>query len=185
MPGGTVVADRQQLTRLLGQFRDLPPKVRTSTRRELRAVGDDVIGEQRAILSGPLPAGVEVAGQSRALAYNKKTGQFFTRKINLYADREVQRPGRSTGLRERIKAGLVTRVVTGKTRQGIDIRTQNRKAPMSTGWNAKRFRHPVFGNKERWVYQAGQPYFFKPVFKGRADMIRRAAAILNDAVEGR
>ncbi|MFA8415098.1 hypothetical protein ACEPTV_33165 [Burkholderia pseudomallei] len=77
------------------------------------------------------------------------------------------------------------RVVTGQTRQGLDFRTQNNKAPMSTGWNAKRFRHPVFGNRDAWVYQAGQPYFFAPVIEGRNDVIRRATDILNNALEGR
>lgn len=177
-------ADVEDLRALLKLFKGLPPKVRTGVRRDLRTVGDDVIAGQRAILSGPLPAGVEVAGKTRTLSYNKKTGKFFTRELNTYRDRDVKRPGRSSGLRERIKAALVTRVVTGKTRQGIDIRTQNSRAPMSTGWNAARFKHPVFGNRKNWVHQAGQPYFFGPVFKGRADMIVRATAILNDALEG-
>ena len=77
-------------------------------------------------------------------------------------------------------------MVTGTTRQGIEVKTQNSKAPMSTGWNAARFRHPVFGNKAApWVYQGGQPYFFGPIFDGRAQMIRRAIDTLNNAMEGR
>lgn len=185
MPGTQVKADAASLRALLKDFNDLPPKVKTKTRRELRATGDDVIAEQRAILSGPLPAGVAVAGKQQTLAFNKKTGKFYTRKVNVFAEREVQRGGRSTGLREGIKSGLVTRVVTGTTRQGIEVKTQNSKGRMSTGWNAKRFRHPVFGNRDRFVYQAGQPYFFDPIFRGRADMIRKATDILNDAVEGK
>ena len=180
-----IKSDVDSLRTLLKGFNDLPPKVKTETRRELRKTGDDVIARQRAILDGPLPAGVAVTRQFTARYTNPKTGREYTRKLNEYGDRDVQRGGRSSGLRERIKAGLVTRVVTGSTRQGIDIRTQNRKATMSTGWNAKRFRHPVFGNKERWVYQGGQPYFFEPVFVGRAEMIARAIDILNNAVEGR
>lgn len=177
-------ADAASLRALLKDFNDMPPKVKTATRRELRSTGDDIIAAQRAILDGPLPAGVAVAGKTTTLAFNKKSGRFYTRKLNVYADREVKRGGRSTGLREGIKAGLVTRVVTGTTRQGIDVRTQNSKGQMSTGWNAARFRHPVFGNRERFVYQSGQPYFFAPIFAGRAALIARAIDILNDAVEG-
>lgn len=176
--------DAAQLRALLQEFNDLPPKIKTETRRALRGTGDEVIAAQRAILDGPLPAGVAVAGQTRLFQINKK-GSVTILKRNTYEDREVQKPGRSSGLREGIKSGLVTRVVTGTTRQSIEIKTQNSKAPMSTGWNAKRFRHPVFGNKEKFVYQAGQPYFFGPIFVGRADMIARAIDILNDAVEGR
>lgn len=185
MAGVQIKPDAAQLRNLLGTFNDLPPKVKTAVRRDLRSTGDDVIAGQRAILDGPLPAGVQAAGKRNTLLINKKTGKPYVRKINVYKDREVQRPGRTSGLREAIKAGLVTRVVTGSTRQGIEVRTQNKKGPMSTGWNAVRFRHPVFGSKERYVYQGGQPYFFKPVFEGRAEMIAHAIDILNDAVEGK
>lgn len=176
--------DAAQLRALLSQFNDLPAKVKTETRRDLRRVGDDVIAGQRAVLDGPLPAGVAVTGRTRSFQVNKKGGISIKRR-NTYGDRDVQRGGRSTGLREAIKAGLVTRVVTGKTRQGIEVKTQNSKAPMSTGWNAQRFRHPVFGNREAFAYQAGQPYFFKPVFEGRTEMIASAVDILNKAVEGK
>ena len=177
--------DAAQLSALLKQFADLQPKVRTETRRELRHVGDEVIGRQRAILDGPLPSGVAVLGKTPTLAINKKTGATYIRRVNVYGERNVQRSGRSSGLREGIKAGLTTRVVTGTTRQSIEVRTQNSKGPMSTGWNSKRFRHPVFGNRDKWAYQAGQPYFFGPVFQGRADMIARAIDIINSAVEGK
>lgn len=176
--------DPRSLERLLREFRDLPPKVKTGVRRELRAVGDDVIAAQRSILDGPLPRGVKVSGRSTVFAKNRKTGRTYLRRVNTYADTDVERPGRSTGLRERIKEGLATRVVTGKTRQGIDIRNTNRKAEMSTGWNSKRFRHPVFGSTDKWVYQAGQPYFFGPVMAGRDDLLRRAEVILTEALKG-
>lgn len=156
-----VEADPESLRRLLKAFRELPKEVKTGVRRELRTVGDDVIRGQREILDGPLPSGVTV------------TGQRFGRGM---------RGGRSTGLREGIKKGLKTRIVAGKTRVGIDIRTNTRRAPMSTGWNAKRFRHPTFG-RAPWVYQAGQPYFYPPVIEGRDDMIIRATRVLNKAIE--
>jgi hypothetical protein len=185
-----VKTEVESLRALLRTFNDLPPKVKTDVRRDLRKTGDEVIAVQRAILDGPLPTGVQRVAQFKHPAINKKTGQLVTQKFNIYADRAILRPGRSrsdkdggVGLREGIKAGLVTRVVTGTTRQGVDIRTQKKIGEMSTGWNAKRFRHPLFGNKKRWIYQNGQPYFFKPVFEGRARMIERAIDIINEAVQ--
>jgi len=179
-------ADVTQLRELLKLFNELPPKVKREARSALRHTGDQIIAGQRSILDGPLPAGVAVEGKRTTLALNKKTGRYYVRQINNFVDRDVQRGGRSSGLREGIKSALVTRVVTGTTRQGIEVRTQNGKGAMSTGWNAKRFRHPVFGNKSAaWVYQAGQPYFFAPVFKGRAELIENAIQILNNALEGR
>lgn len=179
-----VEPDPAQLRDLLKQFNELPPKVRTQSRRALRATGATIIAAQGAILDGPLPAGVAVTGKSFEFAVNKRTGKTFTRKINVYGEKQVSRPGRSSGLRAAIKAGLVTRVVTGQTRQSIEIKTQNSKAPMSTGYNSRRFRHPVFGNKDQWAYQAGMPYFFPPIFEGRKQMIAEAIDILNNAIEG-
>lgn len=185
-----VKTDVESLRALLRAFNDLPPKVRTDVRRDLRKTGDEIIAAQRAILNGPLPTGVQRVAQFKHPAINKKTGQLVTQKFNVYADRAILRPGRSRsdkeggiGLREGIAAGLVTRVVTGSTRQGVDIRTQKRIGTMSTGWNAKRFRHPLFGDKTRWIYQNGQPYFFKPVFAGRERMIDRAVEIINKAID--
>jgi hypothetical protein len=180
-----VKPDAAQLRSLLQTFNDIPKDEKTAVRSALRHTGDDVISGQRAVLDGPLPPGVQVTGKTTTLAFNKKTRHTYVRTVNVFGDVATKRGGRSSGLREGIKAGLVTRVVTGTTRQSIEIKTQTNKAPMSTGWNAKRFRHPVFGNKDTFVYQAGQPYFFDPIFKGRAAMIEDAVAILNKAVEGR
>jgi hypothetical protein len=174
--------DKQSLGELLGQLRDLPPEIRKGVRKELRTVGDGVIAAQRAILAGPLPAGVEKTGQSRKVRKSKRTGRFYVAKVNQYGDRERSGRARSTGLRDAISAGLVTRIVTGKTRSGINVRAQNKRAPMSTGWNSKLFRHPVFG-QDAWVYQRGQPYFFGPILEGREEMIRLATDIMNKAIE--
>jgi len=176
--------DATQLAELLREFRELPPKVKRGVRAALHHTGDGIIEGQRAILDGPLPAGVAVSGHRLTLAKNRKNGQFVVRRTNIYGEQAVKRPGRHTGLRQGIKDALVTRVVTGTTRQGIEIRTQNNKATMSTGWNARLFRHPVFGNRNAWAYQAGQPYFYAPVIAGREALIVDATAILNAAIEG-
>ncbi|MDR0594525.1 MAG: hypothetical protein LBG60_15010 [Bifidobacteriaceae bacterium] len=177
-----VEVDKESLSRLLTGFKALPKEVQRGVRKELRTVGDGVIAGQRAILAGPLPAGVQVTGQKRTLK-TSKGGSLYVHKRNTYGDRDRSGRARSTGLRDAISAGLVTRVVTGKTRQGIEVKTRNAKAPMSRGWNSKMFRHPVFGRKDEWVYQRGQPYFFAPAIAGRDDMIIRATQILNKALE--
>lgn len=173
--------DKTQLASLLGGLKELPPKIRRDTRRDLRGVGDGVIAAQREILSGPLPAGVEKVGQRSRLEVNKKTGKFRVVKRNVYGDAERKNAQRSTGMREAIKAGLKTRVVTGAKRQGIDVTTTG---PRQNGfnqakvWNLARFRHPTFGRPDSYVYQGGQPYFYGPVRAGYDDMLKRAEEIL-------
>ncbi|MFA8415099.1 hypothetical protein ACEPTV_33170, partial [Burkholderia pseudomallei] len=61
--------------------------------RDLRRVGDDVIERQRAILSGPLPPGVQVAGKTLKLVRGRG-GKVSLRKVNRYQDAAVKRPGR-------------------------------------------------------------------------------------------
>lgn len=79
----------------------------------------------------------------------------------------------STGLREEIARGLKVRVVAGKTRQGIDVKTTG---PKRGGYNlarlmqAAQFRHPVFGS-DAWVDQSGHPYFFEPATDELRDLM--------------
>jgi hypothetical protein len=178
--------DPEQLRALLAGMRELPPKVKRDTRRELRTVGDDIIAKQRAILDGPLPTGVAKTGQRRVLTPNARTGKFGYRNLNVYADKDVARPGRSSGMREAIKAGLKTRIVTGTTRQGIEVATSGPKVDgfnQAKFWQKVQFRHPAFGHRDRYVYQKGQPYFFHPAIEGRDDLLAKAAAILSRGVD--
>lgn len=173
--------DKAQLASLLGGLKELPPKIRRDTRRDLRGVGDDAIGEMREILSGPLPAGTEKSGERRTLAVSKRKGTFYVVKKNVYRDVDVKRPGRSSGMREAIKSGLRTRVVTGARYTGIDVKTTGPrlgKHNQAKVWNLARFRHPTFGRDDSWVYQQGQPFFYGPMRRGADAMIQRAEEIL-------
>lgn len=181
---GTEV-DKAHLQDLLALMTYLPPAIRRDTRRELRTVGDDVIEQQREILSGPLPKGVRKTGQTRDLAVRR--GKLRVVKKNTYGETDVKRGGRSTGLRAGIKAGLRTRVMTGARNLGVDVKStgpRDGKFNKAKFWNGPRFRHPVFGNKSNYVYQGGQGYFFGPARAGYNDMIERAGEILERNMKG-
>lgn len=176
--------DPESLKALLKRLQGFPPKVRTGVRRELRQVGDETIAQQRAILAGPLPAGTTKTGFSHKIVHARRKGKFFLVKTNVYTDTDVKSPGRSTGMRAAISAGLRTRVVATPKRQSIEIKTTGPKVDgynKAKFWNKRRFRHPVFGNKGRWVDQQGKPYFRAPVLAGRDDMVRRAESVLREA----
>lgn len=177
--------DPEELKRLLLRLKEFLPKVRTAARRELRAIGDDTIAEQRRILDGPLPRGVKKTGQHVEVRQRAgKSKKFRAIRVNDYADTKVKRSGRSTGLRDGIKAGLKLRIVAGKTRQGIELKTTGPKDAHGYNrakfWEKRVFRHRVFGG-DTYVYQAGQPYFRGPALAGRDEMVRRAGEILRDA----
>ena len=179
--------DQAKLRDLLALMTYMPPNIRRDTRRELRTVGDDVIAKQREILSGPLPKGVRKSGQAMVLRPGRG-GSFRLIKQNTYEDADVKNGGRSSGMREGIKAGLRTRILTGARTLGIDIKTTGPRAGkfnQAKFWNGPRFRHPVFGNKNTYVYQSGQGFFFGPARAGYDDMAKRAEDILERNLKGR
>lgn len=142
------------LRTFLADLKDFSPRLAREIRRDMRKSGDDVIAEQRAALSGPLPGTrtISIGTQGRTLD--------LTRSANRR---------RTTGLREDIKRGLKVRVLAGKTRQGVELRSTGPRRNgynMARVWNAREFRHPVFGTDE-WEEQAGQPYFWAPAIAGR------------------
>jgi len=79
--------------------------------------------------------------------------------------RSTRRAARRGGLRESIARSTKTSVRTGGRQPGIRVRIDpkglppdQRKLPMYLddpgGW-----RHPLFGNRSKWVHQQGKPYF--------------------------
>lgn len=164
------------------RIREFSPKLARAVRRDMRRSGDEIIAEQRAVLAGPLPRGVTVSGQRTARWRNAKTGKWHTRKLNVYRDTDVRNAGRGKGLRRAIGDNLRTRVVISEKRTGVSIRTTNAKNTGSNFWQAKRFRHPTFGNRDRMQYQAGQPYFWAPAFRGADRMARRIDVALDEAL---
>ncbi|KQR91287.1 MAG: hypothetical protein J0I33_00125 [Microbacterium ginsengisoli] len=164
------------------RIKEFSPALARNTRRDLRRSGDEIIAEQRAILSGPLPRGVKVAGQRRRLVVNKKTGTAAFRLFNVYREVDVKNAGRGSGLREGIKQSLKTRVTLTEKRTAISVRTTNARKTGATFWQSRRFRHPAWGDRERMYDQAGQPYFWGPAFRGAERMAGRVSAAIDDAL---
>ncbi|MBB3158192.1 hypothetical protein FHS07_001888 [Microbacterium proteolyticum] len=181
------VPDPESLRRLISKLREFPPAVRTPVRRELRALGAPVIDAQKAVLDGELPRGLVKTGFRHKIVHSKRKGKFYTVKQNTYAERDVKRGGRSTGMRSKIKAGLKFRIVAGKTRQGIEFKTTGPKGAdgfnKAKFWQKRRFRHPVFGRRGQFVDQAGQPFFRAPVIQGREQLLRATEDIITRAAQ--
>lgn len=96
--------------------------------------------------------------------------------------------GESTGLRHGIARGIRTDLSDSPSskRQGMFIRATSSKLPpsqkgMAAVYNLEEFRHPVYGDTEVWVDQAGHPYFRGPIYQ-RSTMLRtEIAAAIEDA----
>lgn len=167
-------------------LQSMPKTVARDARRELRHVGDTVIAEQKRILSGSLPGKVVKSGKELALRHYRGG---HTRIVTRTHYAALARDGADSGGRMRagIAAGLRTRIVAGTTRSGLNIATTSGRMPsgkewMPKTWQKSRFRHPVF-QSSAWADQAGQPYFFSPVIKGRDKMIQQMNTIIDNALK--
>lgn len=172
------------LRQVLADVKEISPKLATNLRRNLRGVGDDIIKDQRSVLSGALPGNAVKTGQ-RIRTIKTKKGKSYLRAVNVYKAESAKR-SRTTGMRNRVKESLKTRVVSGKTRSGISIRADKSVGGvMVKGWNKKVLRHPVFGNKEQFVSQFGQPYWWEPIKRGQENARRKALDAIDDALNGK
>lgn len=172
------------LRKVLADVKQISPKLATNLRRSLRSVGDDILKDQKSILSGPLPGNAVKTGQ-RIRTIKTKKGKSYLRAVNVYKAESAKRT-RSTGMRNRVKASLKTRVVSGTTRSGISIRADKSVGGvMVKGWNKKVIRHPVFGNKEQFISQFGQPYWWEPIRRGQDEARKKALDAIEDALNGK
>jgi hypothetical protein len=172
------------LRRFLDHLKEFNPALARELRKELRASGDAIIAEQRAILSGPKPGSVKKVGTRPVLIRPKNGRSPYIAQRNIYESGVSS--NRSRGMRNEIKAGLKTRISTSATKQGINIRTTKAGAPMSIPWQSAIFHHPVFSSprqKATWAYQKGQPYFWSPVLRGYVQVRARVADAIDRALQ--
>lgn len=170
---------------------DFGPTVHRNLRRNLRAVGDDIISDQRSELSKPSKGVARVVGKKVAKIKPGNGRKAYLRLVNDYEAVAASRQ-RSTNLRGRIKKALKTRVVAGKTRSGIRIAaaktpsgSEENKYDMAKVWNKKVFRHRVFGEDGVWVAQYGGPYWGEPIRKGGESARKKAEKAIEDALNGK
>ncbi|MBO4272385.1 HK97 gp10 family phage protein [Microbispora triticiradicis] len=79
------------------------------------------------------------------------------------------------------------RVTTSFTRKtaGVAITVSGRKAPHARSYEhlgrPGSFRHPVFGNRDRWVSQAARPFLFSAVAGADGELVRETGRVVEAA----
>lgn len=138
----------QRLKKLSKELKDAGRKdLRTQLRREIKDAGKPVVADVK----------------RAALAVDVSSSQGGT-----------ARPDKSTGLRARVAKATGLSI----TARGIRIRVSGKKMgdqknlakylDASLG-RYTRWRHPVFGNRNNWVEQRGDPFFFATIRKHTRD----------------
>ncbi|MER6534681.1 hypothetical protein ABT215_12900 [Streptomyces sp900105755] len=91
------------------------------------------------------------------------------------------------GLRGALSRATRLQVKTAGRQAGVAIRVDGRKMPAhmkslpSMVEGKKRWRHPVFGNRENWVTQGAEPYFYH-VVRVAGPVSRRAVSKVLDGI---
>lgn len=155
-------------------FRALAKKLRQAGKKDLRKklrkkisdAGQPVLGEVRAAVRA-IPITSHGGGTGQRTAHN--VARATTERAKKAAAR------RGAGLRATIASATKlqitakgVRFVVSSNRFPADQRTLPRRLDSEKGW-----RHPVFGDREKWVHQRGKPYFAATI-KKRAPAFRRA-----------
>ncbi|QTD96966.1 hypothetical protein [Streptomyces cyanogenus] len=89
------------------------------------------------------------------------------------------------GLRAQMAKAVRVEVRTTGKDANVSIRVDGRKMPThmrslpSMAEGKKRWRHPVFGNREVWVTQTSRPYFYKVVRPAGAASRRAVNRVLD------
>jgi hypothetical protein len=90
------------------------------------------------------------------------------------------------GLRGALSKATRLEVKTTGRQAGVAIRVDGRKMPAhmkslpSMVEGKKRWRHPVFGNRNNWVNQPSEPYFYRVVRAAGPAARRAVGRVLDD-----
>lgn len=101
------------------------------------------------------------------------------------------RPSRSTGLRADIAQATKAAIRSGSEKNGgqvsivtADSRLKPAHRGMAKAYNAAQFRHPLWGNRNKWEPQHGQRnYFGRGVAGRREEMMRRLQSAMDDVTK--
>jgi len=184
--GGEIEVRSPNLKAELERVKEFDATLHRITRRRIRDTGKELIGAMKVELDKE-PRGkiIGVKKETRVRASKSsgaRGGAKFTKRTYITEVRTSgKRSGKGRGAREEIKAGLRVSIMTGKTRSGIRIRGAG--TGFARSYNMKRFRHPVFGNKNAYADQAGRPYFGDVIGAHRNQIEQDILAALDDAID--
>lgn len=161
--------------------------------RRFRAAGEGGAAMRKALtkrVKGILD--VIVSEQKRRVTSMKVKGtggRGSRRRAQFHAARSKRKSRHGHGLRTTIASGITSKVSYSGYKIGARISVQGNKLPQSQRTlprrlNSKKgWRHPLFGNRQHWYTQHGEPYFDEPIERHKKDVRREvnaaAAEVMN------
>lgn len=158
--------------------------------KSMRAVAKPIVQEIRSEVrssKGESPRGLHASEIERRLYVvqkaRKSAGWSTPRRTRAIA----KRIARFTSLREAIAAAAGSTVSSTEKKIALAFKVRASQLPPSqrklprrwdseTGW-----KHPVFGNRNNWVSQRGNPYFRKTIFRSKDQVTSGVVAAMDVA----
>lgn len=192
-----ITIDTHELRALVQRLKQVEDrKIKAALRKTLKQAGDLAVDGVRETVQDGVPAKTGLVRYKRKRTVSSKGNVRFRKVV---ADVGVTEGGRtrSTGLRADIARSVRASLTAGSDKRGgqvkivaDDKRLQPRHRNMVKGYNAKTFRHPIFGSQSqtrdqwKWAYQRGQGnYFGRGVYGKRDEMQRRLAAAMKEVAD--
>lgn len=173
--------DVSEFKALNARIKKADKAVARKMRKVLKAAADDAVkAAQQNVLADP-PARVGSLQHSVKRTRRKDGSKRAQVVISGYKAREDAGRRRSRGMRKALSRATTSSLTSSPTSATLRVVTAQRRMPSGMGPMVKAyntrlmFRHPVFGDRDTWVYQGGTAYFTEAMREQRAPMERRLA----------
>lgn len=165
------VTGAEQMRKLAADLKKVDKKLATKLRKSIRTAARPAAADAKTAVKS-----LKVTG-SRGGGTKQRADHHLERVKDPTSERAIARARARAGLRRTIAAAIKTDIRDGGRKAGVRIivdgsklpqnqRTLPRRMNVKKGW-----RHPLFGNRERWYTQRGKPWF-EPSIKRHVKKIR-------------
>lgn len=174
--GGTEVVrvDARELNDLIKRLRQVEnKKLKARLRKALKDSAKPMVDavQKKVLEDAPSGGARRSGGRIRYTKSRSRTVKGVTEQVSM---RRTVRQGIAKGIGASLRA-------SGNDAQLIitaSPRFLGNRAPMLKAYNKRSFRHPLFGNRNYWHTQQGNPYFGDTIYNNRDEVVKRLAAAM-------
>jgi hypothetical protein len=159
----------------------LKKEVRLALREACKPVVSDI---KAAMMAEQLPAKWTSGGGGHAAGggSGQRLQASLGRRKRPVSEKSMRRMAASSGLRETIAASVGINVGLNPKAPYVKIRVNTGRLPenqrgLPKAIEKRFWRHPVYGNKNAWVQQSGQPFFYSNIQKRVPEIEAKVAAV--------
>lgn len=175
------VAGAEQMRQLARDLKRVDKKLAAKLRKSIRDAARPAVADAKSAVTS-LP----VTG-SRGGGTKKRADQHLQRAKDPASEKAQARARARAGLRRSIAAAIKTDIRDGGRKAGVRIVVDGSKLPadqrtLPRRMNTKKgWRHPLFGNRERWYGQKGKPWF-EPSIRRHVTRVRKTILAAMDEI---